>query len=121
MARIRTIKPSFWSDPAVAGLRRDARLMTVGLISMADDEGRFLASPSAIAGFVFPHDKLPATTIKRWRDEIAKAGVIELYSADQLEFGHFPKWKKHQKVYKPYPSQIPSPPGSFRERNGSHP
>lgn len=119
MARIRTIKPSFWTDPAVASLRRDARLLLVGLISSADDDGRFLASPVAIGGYVFPHDDLPAKTIRIWRDEIAKTGVIRLYTVDRLEYGYFPQWKKHQKISKPYPSMMPDPsltiPGMFQE------
>jgi hypothetical protein len=111
MARIRSIKPSFWSDPDVAGLRRDARLLCIGLISNADDEGRFIASPTAISGVVFPHDKLTSSTIRRWRDDIAKAGIIELYSVDGHDYGWFPKWKTHQRVNKPYPSALPPPPG----------
>lgn len=111
MARIRSIKPSFWTDPAVAALRRDARLMLVGLISSADDEGRFLASPTAIAGYVFPHDDLPTKTVRAWRDEIAGTGVIEIYNAGSCEYGRFPKWKKHQRISKPQPSTHPGPGG----------
>ena len=111
MARIRTIKPSFWSDLAVARLRRDARLLCIGLISFSDDEGRFLASPSAIGGYVFPHDELPAKTVRQWRDEVAASGLIELYEVDGMEFGWFPKWKKHQRISKPQPSILPAPGG----------
>lgn len=83
--------------------------MLLGLISSADDEGYFLASASAIAGFVFPHDRLPSRTVARWRDEIAKAGVIRLYVVDGCEYGLFPNWKKHQRVNRPNPSTIPPP------------
>jgi len=110
MARIRTIKPSFWSDLAVARLKRDARLLAVGLISFADDQGRFLASPSAVGGYVFPHDELPAKTIRAWRDEIANAGLIRLYEVDGMEFGWWPNWKKHQRISHPQASQLPPPP-----------
>ena len=111
MARIRSLKPSFWTDPAVAGLSRDARLLTIGLISHADDEGRFLATATAIGGNVFPHDDLPPKTVKRWRDDVAKAGIIDIYTVDGSDYGYFPNWLKHQKVYKPYPSTLPMPPG----------
>jgi hypothetical protein len=118
MARIRSVKPSFWSDPDVVSLRLQARLMLLGLISSADDEGRFVATTTTIAGYVFPHDRLPMATIRRWRDEIAKSGVIELYQVDGLEYGHFPGWTKHQKINRPYPSAIPPPPG-FTEHSVS--
>lgn len=110
MARIRTIKPAFWSDEAVADLSRDARLLTIGLISSADDEGRFLASTSAITGYVFPHDDIPAKTVRRWLDEIEVTGIIRLYSVNRREYGAFPNWVKHQRISHPQPSILPAPP-----------
>jgi hypothetical protein len=121
MARIRTVKPSFWSDPDVVALRREARLLLIGLISMADDEGRFVATTNAIAGYVFPHDELPAATIRRWRDEIAKAGIIELYTIDRFQYGHFPNWKRHQRISKPQSSLIPAALELARSKDGTRP
>lgn len=40
MARIRTIKPEFWSDEKLSPLAPIDRLTFLGLISMADDYGR---------------------------------------------------------------------------------
>lgn len=110
MARIRSLKPTFWTDLDVAGLSRDARLLTIGLISHADDAGRFIATATAISGTVFPHDELAAPVVRRWRDAVAETGIIEIYAVDGREYGHFPNWKKHQKIYKPSPSTFPSPP-----------
>jgi predicted DNA-binding ribbon-helix-helix protein len=47
MARLsRPLKTAFWDDDKVCHLSRDARLTLAGLITkMADDEGRFIASP----------------------------------------------------------------------------
>jgi hypothetical protein len=109
MARIRSLKPSFWSDPAVADLTRDERLLLIGLISSADDEGRFLASASAISGYVFPHDNLPPRTVKAWRDSLAGSGVVHIYTVERREYGVFPKWGKHQRISKPQKSIIPAP------------
>jgi hypothetical protein len=110
MPRIRTIKPTFWSDEAVAELSRDARLLLVGLISFADDEGRFLASTSAISGYVFPHDDLAHTRLRKWLDEIESVGVIRLYSVNRREYGAFPNYRKHQKINRPQASTLPEPP-----------
>jgi hypothetical protein len=109
MARIRTIKPSIWGDAKFAGLSRDARLLAVGLISLADDAGRFIATPVAIGGSVFPHDGLPSATVRRWRDEIARTGLIQLYQVDGHDYGRFPNWKRHQKINRPSPSVLPAP------------
>lgn len=109
MARIRTLKPSFWADESVADLSRDARLLAIGLISFADDEGRFLASTAAIAGYVFPHDDLPPRLIRRWLDEVEAVGIVRLYSVRKHEYGAFPNWR-HQKINRPSPSLLPPPP-----------
>lgn len=110
MARIRTIKPSFWADEAVADLTRDARLVLIGLISSADDEGRFLASHSAISGYLFPHDDIAPTRLRKWLDEIEQTGIVRFYSVNRREYGVFPNWKKHQRISKPSPSPLPEPP-----------
>lgn len=110
MARIRTLKPSFWADEAVAELSRDARLVLIGLISSADDEGRFLASHSAVSGYLFPHDDIAPTKLRKWLDEIEEAGIVRFYSVNRREYGAFPNWKKHQRISKPQPSALPAPP-----------
>ena len=110
MPRIRTIKPSFWADEAVADLSRDARLVLIGLISSADDEGRFLASHSAIIGYLFPHDDIAPTKLRKWLDEIENTGIVRFYSVNRREYGAFPNWKKHQRISKPQPSSLPAPP-----------
>lgn len=109
MARIRSLKPSFWADPAVADLSREERLLLIGLISSADDEGRFLASASAISGYVFPHDDLPPKTVRTWRNRLACSGIVHIYTVEKREYGRFPKWKQHQRISKPQPSIIPAP------------
>lgn len=110
MARIRTIKPSFWSDGDVADLSRDARLLAVGLISFADDQGRFLASPAAVCGYVYPHDAIPHTKLRAWMAEIAAKKIITLYIVDRREYGAFPNYDKHQNINRPSPSTLPPPP-----------
>jgi hypothetical protein len=117
MARIRTIKPSFWGDESVSELSRDARLLLIGLISSADDAGRFMASHSAVAGYVFPHDTIQPAKLRGWMDEIAAAGIIQLYQVSRREYGWFPKWDKHQKINRPQDSTLPAPPSM----NGSRP
>ena len=112
MARIRTIKPSFWTDESVADLSRDCRLLLIGLISMADDDGRFLASPLAVSAYVFPHDNLPFPKISKWLEEIAARGTIRLYKVGNREYGYFPKYRDHQKISHPQPSSLPDPEAS---------
>lgn len=110
MARIRTIKPSFWGDDDVCKLSRDARLLLVGLISLADDDGRFIATPQAILGHVFPHDDIPTTKFKAWLAEIAATPTLVLYAVEGRQYGVLPNYRKHQRISHPQPSPLPAPP-----------
>ena len=110
MARIRTIKPSFWGSPDISRLSRDARLLVLGLISAADDDGRFLAGPNAINGTVFPNDEVSPASIRRWLTEASeREEPIHLYEVDGVKYGCFPKWHKHQRISKYMPSNLPAP------------
>jgi hypothetical protein len=109
MARIRTIKPSFWGSPTVAKLSRDARLLAVGLISMADDDGRFLCSTAAVNGYVFPNDDLPSPKVRRWLQQVAASGLTHEYEVDGVRYGCFPEWHEHQVINRYTPSILPEP------------
>jgi hypothetical protein len=109
MARIRTTKPSFWGSGTIARLSRDARLLTLGLISFADDDGRFLGSTAAINGFVFPNDDIPPVKIRKWLDEIAATELIHEYEVARVRYGCFPTWHEHQVINRYTPSHFPEP------------
>lgn len=109
MARIRTIKPSFWGSPTIAPLSRDARLLAIGLMSFADDDGRFLAALNAINGYVFPNDDLPPVRVKRWLSECEGTGFVHLYSVEGVAFGCIPTWHAHQVIDRYTKSLLPAP------------
>lgn len=113
MPRIRTIKPSIWSDDTFADLSHEARLLLLGLISMADDDGRFVASPAAVAGYIYPHDEVAPSSVKRWLAEIEKKApnIVTLYGLDGRRYGAFRKWRSHQVINKRTASTLPPPPG----------
>lgn len=108
MARIRSIKPTIWTDERFISLSRDARLLCIGMISMADDDGRLLATAVRLAGDIFPADDLRPGQVLRWRNEVERAGLIRIYKVGGIEYAVFPRWKKHQRISKPQPSTLPS-------------
>lgn len=109
MARIRTIKPTFWGSRSTAALSRDARLLALGLISFADDDGRFLGSTAAINGYVFPNDDLAPNKVRKWLDEIVHTGLIHEYHCDGVRYGCFPTWHENQVINRYTPSILPEP------------
>jgi hypothetical protein len=110
VARIRTIKPSFWGDDKVARLTRDERLLFLGLVSMADDDGRFLASNAAVAGFVFPNDDLTPSRISRWMKRLDAIGLIRVYDVGGVKYGSLPNFCRHQVINRKTNSVLPEPP-----------
>jgi hypothetical protein len=111
VARIRSIKPEFWTSQKLARVSRDARLVFVGLWNEADDDGRLVDAPKRLAGALFPFDE---DTDARWVDarmaELAKVGVIVRYAADGDRFAHIPSFREHQHPDKPRKSSLPPPP-----------
>ena len=110
MARIRTMKPSFWGSSTIAHLSRDARLLLLGLISNADDDGRFLASAPAILGTVFPNDDdVTPAKVSRWFGELVHVGIVHPYRAGAVRYGVLPTWHEHQVINRYTPSLLPEP------------
>lgn len=107
----RPLKTSFWDDDKVCRLSRDARLTLAGLITkVADDKGRFVATPGAVSGALFPHDDLPPARVKKWLAEIEAEQMISVYRVNGGTYGCLNGWMKHQRPPHPSPSTIPAPP-----------
>lgn len=109
-ARIRTVKPEMRQDERYGRLSRDARELFNGLITMADDEGRFLARPVLILGHVFPFDDDAPALLDGWLAEVATSGMVVFYEHDRTPYGAFRHWRKHQRINRPTPSILPPPP-----------
>jgi hypothetical protein len=112
MARIRSAKPEWWTDPRMVALKRVIRWTFKGLWEVcADDEGRFLADPRVIKGQLWPmDDDLTPRQIETHLAALATAGRISLYVADGVRYGVVVNFLKHQKISHPTPSRLPSPP-----------
>lgn len=121
MARIRSLRPEVWDDEAVGSVCRDARLLFVGLITQADDEGRFRARSALLRARVFPYDDLTAAEVDAWLDALHAAQLIVLYEVDGERFGYLPGWRQHQRIDKPSPSRLPAPRESEFYRPGESP
>ena len=109
-ARIRSIKPEIWQDEKVGDLSRDARVLLLGMVTMADDEGRLLATPMVLLGHVFPFDDDAQKRLPRWIDEIERSGIVLFYEHTGKPYAAFRNWRKHQKINRATPSALPAPP-----------
>lgn len=109
MARIRTIKPEFWGDEKLASLPALTRLVFLGLISLADDQGRLLDNVKFLDGQLFPSsDDSCAGSL----DTLAALFRIKRYTSDSGQpLIQILNWHKHQKVDKPAKYSLPAPAG----------
>jgi hypothetical protein len=128
MARIRTIKPEFWSDASVISLPYEYRLLFQGLWNFADDAGFIENRADQIKIHVFPADEVDITKGIR---ALKKAEMIEVIRLDGKNVIHVLNWKKHQRIDKPQPSRFAplyddyqasrAIPGTFQERSQNVP
>lgn len=109
--RIRTLKPEMWQSEQVGKLDHGARLLFIGLITMADDEGRLRAQPSMIAGHCFPYDRINAAGIDRALAQVESVGLIARYEAEDRPYVWIRGWAQHQKINRSNASKLPPPPG----------
>lgn len=107
--RIRSIKPETWQDEKVGHVSRDARLLFVGLITLADDDGRFRAIPSVIVGHCFPYDGDAARRLEGWLGELVTTGLVRIYEVEETRYGVLPHFCDHQRINRPTPSLLPEP------------
>lgn len=101
MARIRTIKPEFWTSEQVMNCSRDARLLFIGLWNFCDDGGNHPASAKTLKAEVFPgDDKLETADVMTWVDELIEQDLVSEYEVEGREFWHVTGWH-HQRIDQP--------------------
>lgn len=109
MARIRTIKPEFWTSEKVVECSAFARLLFIGLWNFADDAGRIEDSAKQMKMKVFPGDDLSVDTIHGLLSELSMNELVTRYEVDNKGYIQVKGWH-HQKINRPNPSKLPPPP-----------
>lgn len=108
MARIRTIKPEFWTGEQVMECSPNARLLFIGLWNFCDDHGRHPLSPKQVKALVFPADPFTTDEVAGMFGELSANGLIRTYSVDGKEYFEVTGWH-HQKIDKPQKPKYPAP------------
>jgi hypothetical protein len=102
--RIRTVKPEFWVHPVMSRLPYDTRILALGLLNAADDEGYFDADPAYIRGAVLFRED--SSNVRRMLDELSRSGWITLCGTPERPIGCVVNFRKHQRVDRPQPSRL---------------
>lgn len=109
MARIRTIKPEYWTNGQVMECSTNARLLFIGLWNFADDAGRHPWRAKQIKAQIFPSDPFTEKDIQGMLLELSKNNLITKYVIDEQEYFTIDGWH-HQRIDKPQPPKYPEPP-----------
>lgn len=105
MARIRNIKPDFWTDEKLVELEPWERLLFIGIWNFVDDEGYMPFSPKRIKMQIFPGDSLD---VSRGLQNLISLGALTLYDSEAGQILRVTNWLKHQKVSNPSQSKYRS-------------
>jgi len=106
------LDPGIWTDEGFLEMSMAARLLFIGLVSHADDEGRGVASPRSLRAKVFPGDVLSDEEIRSLKDEVATHVRCMFYEHEGGEYYELGKWKSHQSVQHAKDSTYPSSNGT---------
>lgn len=98
MARIRTIKPEFWTDEKLTECSLSARLLFIGTWNFADDSGNLDRSPKQIKARVFPLDDIDCEPLLI---ELLAQGLLIEYTVNDKLFLHINGFNKHQLINRP--------------------
>lgn len=109
MARARNIKPGFFKNEDLGLLPIGARMLFVGLWTLADREGRMEDRPARIAAEIFPYDReISVQVVSEWINLLA--GFVTRYTANGSKFLAINNFTKHQTPHvKEQASTIPAP------------
>lgn len=110
MARIRSIKPEFFTSEDIVSLTPLARLFYVSLWCEADREGRLSWNARTLKFRYFPADDC---SIEELSEELIELELIALYEVDGKIYCVIPGFKRHQVINnKEAESTLPEPPES---------
>lgn len=102
--RIRTLKPEWLENESLGGCSDAARVLSAGLVLLADDFGNGRGAPGFLVGQVWPYhrDAVEAReTLERASRELLAIGYVRFYRSGGQTYFHLPGWTRHQKVDKP--------------------
>ncbi|MDT0432775.1 hypothetical protein [Streptomyces salyersiae] len=109
MARIRTIKPTFFTSLTIADLSYEQRLTFIGLWTHVDDEGRCIDDARLIKAAVWPLDDRTAADVEEDLRALTEYSLITRYTLTRRSYIAVTGWSEHQRINRATPSKYPAP------------
>lgn len=96
MARARSIKPAFFKNEFLAECDPMARLLFVGLWTLADRNGRLEYRPLRIKAELFPYENCDMAAMLK---QLEERGFVRAYEAQGVRVLEIPKFCEHQRCH----------------------
>ena len=98
MARIRSVKPEFWTDEKIVDLSPVAKLLYIGIWNFADDHGLLVDDPRRLKLQVLPADDIDAQELV---NELVSVGLLtRVRSETGVDLLWVRSFAEHQKIDK---------------------
>lgn len=108
MARIRTIKPEFWTDAKTGTLPEFSKCLFLGLLNHADDYGVLEWSPAEWRAKIFPYhsDTTTGAVQKALLDDLLPLGLLVMFAftddeGETKQYAFIQNFHRHQVINKP--------------------
>jgi len=121
MPRIRSIKPEFFHHKGLASTSAHARLLAIGLLTLADSQGRLLWIEMQVHSQVFPWERKVNTQVLL--EELIRIDYVKSYSLlgnDYIEITNFLKHQRLTGKEAAMKSKLPGPNDSIGGNRGNN-
>ena len=108
MARKRMIDPKFWTDDKIIELKRETRLLFIGMWNFSNDYGIHIDNDKVLKAEIYPVDEdIAIETINFMKNELIEFNLIELGYCENTKISliKIKNWTLYQKISKPQPSK----------------
>ena len=107
----RMIDAATWANEKLGELPMVARLLLIGMITIADDQGRLKANPAWLRAQIFPYDDISSDDVGNSLCLIAGNETVLLYEVDGKRYAQLANWWDYQSLQYAQPSKHPRPSG----------
>jgi hypothetical protein len=112
----RLVTSEIWTNEKFGSLDLMGRLIFIGLITHADDDGRLKGSPNYLKAKIFPYDlDISPPKINEVLERCHELHLITRYNTNGSEYIYLIGWEEHQQIRadRHKPSTLPPPPDNL--------
>lgn len=124
MSRIRSIKPQWLDDERMGMCSDTARMVSVALITIADDHGNGRAHSMYLGSRIWPYSEDLTEVSRRLSAslrELAECGFLRLYEVKKQKYFNILNWYKHQRIDNAGKPLVPLPACANKDPSANSP